>query len=140
MKRFFLAILIVLTVATASFAINLAWNDDPSWTTSGVIGIRIYFENTATGAVRYADVPYPNTMTTIPDANFQRGITYDFWATAFNNVNESGPSNIVTSLFGWDGIWGSNGGTAPTPVSPVLRLSTQSGGYQIPASSITNAE
>ena len=139
MKKLFLSLIIVLLVAAPAFAVTLAWDNDPGWANQGVTGIRIYFDDSNGGPTRYADVPRPNNMGTIDNANFSKGVEYNFWATAYNVSQESGPSNVVTVTYNWDGTWGTDNGGAPKPNTPTLRLSPTAGGFSIPTSSIKTA-
>jgi hypothetical protein len=138
MKRLFLTLVIVL-LASPAFAVTLAWDNAAGWVDQGVVGIRVYFDDSAGGVTRYADVPRPNNLATIDNANFTRGVEYNFWATAYNTSQESGPSNVVTATYNWDGTWGVDNGGAPTPNTPTLRLSPTAGGFSIPTSSIKTA-
>ena len=98
MKKLLLIWLLLFAIGSAvgayrTWGITLAW--DPN--TDSAIGYIVYYQQTGNDTT-YSEVVQgrESTTITIDSCKFQPGSEYSFWATAYNNGGESGPSNTVT--------------------------------------------
>jgi len=87
---FILAILAftVGPICTANSA-TLAWD-----ASEGATGYKIYYQAQGT-TDRYSVIVESGTQQEMEPLNMLPGVTYEIYATAFNSVGESGPSNTV---------------------------------------------
>jgi len=94
--------LMALLVPVLAFGADLQW-DDPGAEWDTIIGYTIYFSDASedfnksvltdelvreSGNVTYLDID--------DNLNLHYGVEYTFYITAYNDANESGPSNSVT--------------------------------------------
>jgi len=92
MKKIFL-ILIILFFAVPAWGVTLAWDAY----TDEADGFILYYQQTGETEI-YSEVIQGSltVIYTVEDSKFQPGQEYSFWLTAFNDMAESGSSNIVT--------------------------------------------
>src|SRR5689334_1562790 len=86
---------LALMVLTAPVPSTLAENVNVTWmasASSDVTGYRVYYG--VTGSFTNQVVVANQTRATVTD--LQKGLTYFFYATAFNSGGESDPSGVVT--------------------------------------------
>ena len=108
MKRFFLALVLCLLLASPVNALTLAWD---TYTDPDATGIRIYHSTNGTDfALLIDNIPTDKVAVIVPDGTDYTRVYYV--ATGFNETDESVNSNMVS--FMW-----STGGSGSTGVGPV---------------------
>ena len=95
MKKLLLVLLAILFFAVPAWGVTLAWDAN----TDSAIGYIIYYQETGSDTI-YHEIITPagreTTRYTIDDRKLNPGKENSFWLTAFNDMAESGSSNIVT--------------------------------------------
>lgn len=93
MKKWFVGLMLVVLCVASLYAtsVNLAWTASPD---SSVTGYKIYFGPVLNSQTNQLNVGQVVTATV---SNLQSGVTYFFFATAYDASEvESEPSNVIT--------------------------------------------
>ena len=95
MKKLMISIAVVscLLLAGSAWAVDLAWDAN----TDSAIGYKLYYQQTGTTETNSELILGRETVLyTVENSKFIPGEEYSFWLTAYNDMAESGPSNVVT--------------------------------------------